>query len=408
MIFTKRYILCCCILLWANLSFAQIGINAAGNTPDPSAMLDVSSTQKGALIPRMTEAERLAIPVPANGLLVYSTENSLTAENTFQLDGFYFYDGSQWRFLGTQLSGGGAPRTNYETPSFTDVIINDYLCVGDDCLTSETLGAATLVVKDGVIVLEFDDTSNSASFPNNHWEIRINEAIESGLNAIAITDAFPGGGGNDHVFLIEAGAGDDALYIDAASNVGMGTNMPGQKLEVAGNMHAEGDITATGSIMQASDKRLKTEVMPIGNGTRLLQQLQPKQYEFRTDDYPAAHLAEGQQYGLIAQEVASVLPELVAENLNLQQADGTAVAAKSVNYTALVPILIQAMQERQQLIVAQRQEIEAVKAQIAELKSLKAQQEQLKAALYDEDGNLNASLATQLRAELSSLRGAND
>jgi hypothetical protein len=44
-------------------TFAQMGINATGIAPDPSAMLDVRSTTKGLLIPRMTTAQRTALPI---------------------------------------------------------------------------------------------------------------------------------------------------------------------------------------------------------------------------------------------------------------------------------------------------------------------------------------------------------
>ena len=57
-----------CLLVLFNTVSGQVGIGIA--TPDPSAMLHVESTDKGLLIPRMTEAERLAIPNPAEGLLV--------------------------------------------------------------------------------------------------------------------------------------------------------------------------------------------------------------------------------------------------------------------------------------------------------------------------------------------------
>ncbi len=57
--------------------FSQnIGINATGATPHSSAMLDVSSTTKGMLIPRMTSAQRTAIATPATGLIVYDTDNN--------------------------------------------------------------------------------------------------------------------------------------------------------------------------------------------------------------------------------------------------------------------------------------------------------------------------------------------
>lgn len=57
---------------------AQVAIKPAGSSTnsDPSAMLDVQSTNKGALLPRMTATQRLAIINPATGLMVYDTDSS--------------------------------------------------------------------------------------------------------------------------------------------------------------------------------------------------------------------------------------------------------------------------------------------------------------------------------------------
>lgn len=80
----KKLILTYCLLL-PLLSMAQnIGFNEDGASPDSSAMLDVSSTAKGILIPRMTQAERLAIAGPAQSLMIYQTD---------QDSGFYFNQG---------------------------------------------------------------------------------------------------------------------------------------------------------------------------------------------------------------------------------------------------------------------------------------------------------------------------
>ena len=49
----------------------NVGINATGNAPHSSAILDVESTTKGMLIPRMTTAQRASIASPATGLLVF-------------------------------------------------------------------------------------------------------------------------------------------------------------------------------------------------------------------------------------------------------------------------------------------------------------------------------------------------
>lgn len=55
---------------------AQVAINSNGSAPDNSAMLDVKSTTMGILAPRMTFSERDGISNPANGLLVFCTDNN--------------------------------------------------------------------------------------------------------------------------------------------------------------------------------------------------------------------------------------------------------------------------------------------------------------------------------------------
>lgn len=63
-----------CLCLAMNISFAQVAINTDGAQPHASAMLDLKSTSKGLLTPRMTTAQRTAIPSPADGLIVYDTD----------------------------------------------------------------------------------------------------------------------------------------------------------------------------------------------------------------------------------------------------------------------------------------------------------------------------------------------
>ena len=61
-------------LIFCNLLFSQVGINSDGSSPNNSAMLDVKSSNKGFLPPRMTQAEMKAIPSPADGLIIYCTD----------------------------------------------------------------------------------------------------------------------------------------------------------------------------------------------------------------------------------------------------------------------------------------------------------------------------------------------
>ena len=65
------------VILCSSTSLAQnnnIGIGTF--TPDASAMLEILSNDKGLLVPRMTATERMAIPTPANALLVYDTDST--------------------------------------------------------------------------------------------------------------------------------------------------------------------------------------------------------------------------------------------------------------------------------------------------------------------------------------------
>ncbi len=73
---------------------AQVAINANGANPDGSAMLDITSTSKGILIPRMSAAQRDAISLPIPGLLVYCSDD----------DSFYYSDGSVWIKIGGGLT----------------------------------------------------------------------------------------------------------------------------------------------------------------------------------------------------------------------------------------------------------------------------------------------------------------
>ena len=72
-----KILLLLCLILFGFKTFAQVGINVTGAAPTPSAMLDVSSTNKGILIPRMTTIQKNAIPNKVDGLMVYDTDSKL-------------------------------------------------------------------------------------------------------------------------------------------------------------------------------------------------------------------------------------------------------------------------------------------------------------------------------------------
>lgn len=79
------------ILFFSTPLFSQsVSINNDAAIADSTAMLDVSSTKKGLLIPRMTAAQKIAIALPATGLLIYQIDGDT---------GFYYYNGANWFLL---------------------------------------------------------------------------------------------------------------------------------------------------------------------------------------------------------------------------------------------------------------------------------------------------------------------
>ena len=112
----KRVILPAGAMLLFSITQAQsVAINNDGSAAATSAMLDIKSTSKGLLIPRMTMAQRNAVASPANGLLIYQTDNTA---------GYYFYNGSSW----IQFSTGSA--TNYWTLTGSNISNNNAGNVG--------------------------------------------------------------------------------------------------------------------------------------------------------------------------------------------------------------------------------------------------------------------------------------
>lgn len=97
-----------CILQFAIciVSFSQnVGINANGTLPDPSAMLDVVAANKGLLIPRVnlsSTTDAATIPSPATSLIVYNSNAGMTGGGI----GFWYWNGTQWVQLA--VGGGGA------------------------------------------------------------------------------------------------------------------------------------------------------------------------------------------------------------------------------------------------------------------------------------------------------------
>ncbi len=89
------------LMLFSGFTFAQIAVNSDGNPPNSKSILDVTSTTKGLLIPRMLTSQRNTLgntlTASEKGMLVYDTE----------LGHFYYFDGTDWLKIATYGSADG-------------------------------------------------------------------------------------------------------------------------------------------------------------------------------------------------------------------------------------------------------------------------------------------------------------
>jgi hypothetical protein len=109
----KKLIIFLILFSFYQNSMAQsVAINTTATTANASSILDVSSTNKGLLLPRMTKAQKNAIASPATGLLVYQTSPDSV--------GFQYFDGSNWIWLDAFNTNGWKTTGN----AATDTAVN--------------------------------------------------------------------------------------------------------------------------------------------------------------------------------------------------------------------------------------------------------------------------------------------
>ncbi len=203
-------------------AFSQVGINTM--TPHSSSMLEISSTEKGILIPRMTSAERIAIASPATGLMVYDTT----------LNAFSYYDGTTWNSIG----GSG---TNYWTLSGTNLYNNSGTNLGIGLtapsanldITGTNAGSNSLQLRSGN--LSGSTSSNQILFGyNNSASFRhaIKTRHQSGASQGNAIDFYAWNYGVDATGTVGT---KHLMTLDGTGYVGLGTTTPNDKLHVVGN-----------------------------------------------------------------------------------------------------------------------------------------------------------------------------
>ena len=183
------------------ISAQSVAINTDKSAANASAMLDIKSTNKGLLIPRLTLAQRNAVVTPATGLLIYQTDNTA---------GYYYFNGSAW----TSLTGSGS--SSYWSANGTHIFKNNLGNVG--------IGTST--------------PSSPLSFPNilgnkiSFWNAGGNNDFGIGINTgmmqlyTAGTDKIAFGWGNSNAF------NETMTFYTGAGQLGIGITSPLGTLDV--------------------------------------------------------------------------------------------------------------------------------------------------------------------------------
>ena len=113
----------------------------------------------------------------------------------------------------------------------------------------------------------------------------------------------------------------------------------------------------SGNYTPNSDKRLKNNIRTLKNQLSLIQRLRPTTYHFN------GRSAKRKVYGLIAQEVQKVIPDIVLEN----DGDNEEQKTLGISYTELIPVLIAGIQEQQAIIQKQNEDNQTQQKQLANL-----------------------------------------
>jgi len=298
-------------ILFINAQNQGVSINTTGAQANPAAMLDVSSTVKGVLITRMTTSERLAITplTPAQtGLLVYDTT----------LNNFFYWDGTMWVMAigpqgptgatGTGINGVTGPTG--ATGASGIGLTGSIGPTGPTGVTGTGLtGATGATGATGPLVA--GTLGQTLRYDGTSWVANSN------------------------------------IYNDG-TNVGIGTSSPVCRLQVNGALK-------TDRINETSDMRLKKNITPISEALEKVLKLQGVTYEWKKEE-----MGKGVHLGLIAQEVEKILPEIV---------DTDNDGFKSIQYSVLVAVLIEAMKEQQLALETQQKKYDELSSQLNLIKS---------------------------------------
>jgi hypothetical protein len=132
------------------------------------------------------------------------------------------------------------------------------------------------------------------------------------------------------------------MILNKYGNLGINNLSPGYRL------HVGGDVYATGNIIGSSDRRLKTNIVPIQDALSLVNKMTG--YRFNRLDWKQLEVSPDKAYlGFVAQEVSEIIPELVEYDEKNDQ--------YGVNYPQMIAVLTEALKivDKKNITLEQKQ-----------------------------------------------------
>jgi|GEM_PF-2302704 len=195
-----------------------------------------------------------------------------------------------------------------------------------------------------------------------------NIGVEADANLVGVNDRYglkasgSGGAGNNYGTFSYANGGTTAIGVFGSASGASTSNWAG---------YFQGAVF--GSAFSSSDRKLKENILPIQNAISIINQLNPSFYHFKTNEYKQMNLPEGIHYGLIADEVQSILPGIVKKAVQPAQYENNNIHGKkisdpvefnTVNYSEIIPILVGAVKEQQSIISGQQKKIDELEKRL--------------------------------------------
>ena len=217
-------------------SYAQVKIGDNPTTVNPNSILELESTTKGLLLPRISNTQMQAMQNVPAGMLVYSSTDNV----------LYIRTNSAWITL-AQAANAASVTNPWSTTGGAVYTTAGKVGIGTNAPSSQLANTALNTIgSDG-----FGGNSSSlawAAAQQGYAAQIYNGQPGYGGNGLAVKVASPGGTALDVSTGAQDAKGTSLLYVNSNGRVGINTNGPAEALDVKGNITTSGSINATSSI----------------------------------------------------------------------------------------------------------------------------------------------------------------